>query len=153
MKDNKKIIAVSCLVVYMMFLSILMFGDRIYLRNANKYELSNHVNLEPFVEIQRYINAIDTKTIPVESILANLLGNVVLFVPVVLLLMYISKVFRRCYVTIPFFVVVIVCVEYMQYLTRRGSCDIDDFILNMIGVIIAFLCGRFACVRRENVLK
>ena len=36
----------------------------------------------------------------------------------------------------------------MQFLTMRGSCDIDDFILNFFGAVIGFSLTRIKIVRK-----
>ena len=43
---------------------------------------------------------------------------------------------------------VIICVELLQFLTMRGSCDIDDFILNFFGAVIGFSLTSIKIVRK-----
>jgi glycopeptide antibiotics resistance protein len=68
----------------------------------------------------------------------NLTANVVLFIPYgIFLMMKDFKSSRSKYIYLPF--VAIAVVECLQYITRRGSLDIDDLILNLVGVFIGYL--------------
>ena len=40
--------------------------------------------------------------------------------------------------------IMIVCIEIIQLVTLLGSLDVDDLILNMIGVVIGYLIYRLA---------
>jgi glycopeptide antibiotics resistance protein len=72
----------------------------------------------------------------------NLLGNLLLFLPMGIYLPYIFKklyIFRNYFKYITLF---LISIEIMQLILRRGSFDIDDFILNIIGAIIGFAIGK-----------
>ena len=139
MVKKRKIIMYTAFVFYVAVAAILLFGDDIFLRDGNRYELLNHANLKPFSEIKRYVLAIKTGSIPMWNIICNLLGNILLFTPLVCFMCHMSPVFKKWFVTLPLCAVVIGAVEWMQYYFKRGSMDIDDFILNFIGCTIMFL--------------
>lgn len=68
----------------------------------------------------------------------NLSANVVLFIPYGIFLMIKGVKFSKSelfYVPL----VIISVVECLQYITHRGSLDIDDLILNIIGVFLGYL--------------
>jgi glycopeptide antibiotics resistance protein len=68
----------------------------------------------------------------------NLTANVVLFIPYgIFLIMKGFKSSKSEYIYLP--LVAIAAVECLQYITRRGSLDIDDLILNFIGVLLGYL--------------
>lgn len=68
----------------------------------------------------------------------NLTANVVLFIPFGIFLMIKGcKYSKSEYIYLP--LVSISVVECLQYITQRGSLDIDDLILNLIGVFIGYL--------------
>jgi glycopeptide antibiotics resistance protein len=68
----------------------------------------------------------------------NLTANVVLFIPYGIFLMIKGCKFSKSeYIYLP--LVSITVVECLQYITRRGSLDIDDLILNLIGVFLGYL--------------
>ena len=73
----------------------------------------------------------------------NLVGNLFLFLPFGLYLPFFMRKMNR----LSFFVFsvagLIIVVEIMQGLIRRGSIDVDDLILNLSGALIGFvLCNH-----------
>jgi glycopeptide antibiotics resistance protein len=68
----------------------------------------------------------------------NLTANIVLFIPYgIFLMMRGFKSSKSEYIYL--LLVAIAVVECLQYITRRGSLDIDDLILNFIGVLLGYL--------------
>ncbi|MDO5616099.1 MAG: VanZ family protein [Cruoricaptor ignavus] len=76
-----------------------------------------------------------------QNIVINLLGNIVMFVPFGFLGWVFSKL-NNFKVLIINFLFALVIVESLQYFSRMGVLDIDDFILNTIGVSIGFLLKK-----------
>jgi glycopeptide antibiotics resistance protein len=67
-----------------------------------------------------------------------LTANIVLFIPYgIFLMMKGFKSSKSEYIYLP--LVAIAVVECLQNITRRGSLDIDDLILNFIGVSLGYL--------------
>jgi glycopeptide antibiotics resistance protein len=69
----------------------------------------------------------------------NLVGNVLVFVPLGYFLPKIWKGFRLLFVTILTVAMLMIVVEFLQYATGLGSCDVDDLILNVAGTLIGYL--------------
>ena len=92
----------------------------------------HNVNLVPFRSITKYITGADS----IGGIsLANVLGNVLLFVPMGLLL---PIIFKKCNSPIKVILIgaiVSALIEITQYFLGR-SADIDDVILNVIGTVV-----------------
>ncbi|MCA0972369.1 VanZ family protein [Halobacillus litoralis] len=109
--------------------SVLMIFLLIVRSGTNGFRSANWV---PFETIQLYL----FNELPFFIRFYNLAANVGLFIPFGIYLMYVSKRWRTR-VTIP--AATIAAVELTQYLTIRGSLDIDDFILNLAGVGMGFL--------------
>ena len=65
----------------------------------------------------------------------------------VILLWCIFKVMRKNILVIIVSFFIIIGVEVCQYITGFGSCDIDDVILNMIGVVLGYLIVRMKLFR------
>lgn len=72
----------------------------------------------------------------------NLLGNAVLFLPMGIFLPCIFKKLRRIYKTVPLIMGMVVLVELLQLVTKRGFADIDDLILNTAGAAVGYFIFR-----------
>ena len=71
--------------------------------------------------------------------LRNLAGNLVLFLPMGIFLPLLFSKLRRFWRTLLTTALIVVCVEGLQLLTRTGSCDVDDLILNLLGCAAGYL--------------
>jgi glycopeptide antibiotics resistance protein len=66
----------------------------------------------------------------------NLAANIALFIPFGYLLKVIS-ISRKHRLFLP--VLFITIIELAQYFTNRGSLDVDDLLLNLLGVYLGFI--------------
>lgn len=71
----------------------------------------------------------------------NIFGNVILFIPYGFLGILYPKLKRLSYLMLAFFIIINI-IEFSQYYFHRGFADIDDVILNSLGVFIGFLIYR-----------
>lgn len=78
----------------------------------------------------------------------NLGGNIIMFVPLGALLPAIWPSLRKFWKCWLCSAGCILIVEVVQLFTLLGSCDIDDLILNLVGVSIGFCC--YALLRPKN---
>ena len=120
----------------------LLFGQRI-----GGASWSENINLQPLKTIRLYFSLIQgDEGYLVRHAFINLVGNVVLFVPIGYLMPQIWKKLRSFIKVFLITTVAVVAVEILQYLTGLGSCDVDDLILNvpsaMIGYILWKLVGK-----------
>ena len=77
------------------------------------------------------------------SIMKNILGNCVALVPLSFLLMVKDKKFNNVFKQSLIILPVILCIEILQAFTHTGIFDIDDIILNYLGIVIfTFLITR-----------
>ena len=131
-----RIIALILYVVYLGFLGYLLFFADDFGRLAEGREFS--YNFIPFKEILRYI--IHADAIGAGPVAVNLLGNIAAFIPMGILVPLISpRLFGHPYRILVMGMLNSAAIEVVQLVTRLGSCDIDDVILNTIGVIIGYL--------------
>ena len=118
---------------YTIFLLYLMF-----LGFGREQHETNIVRLLPFVSTVFFVQ----NTTSWESIIINLFGNIIMFIPFGFLgwlnVKYFS--FKRLIVD---FLSALIIVEALQYLTRLGVFDIDDLALNSLGVWIGFQMRKF----------
>ncbi len=104
-------------------------------------QLRQNANLQPFYTIKNYWYVLKSNTNPylVRHCFINLAGNILLFIPMGWLLPQLWKKQRNF---LCFFVTcsaAIFLVEALQLLTLLGSFDVDDWILNISGMVLGFL--------------
>lgn len=125
------------LVYYLAILSVLLFFgglfhvDRVW---------GSAVNLEPFYSIRRFL--FHYRRTGSLSSLSNLLGNLVILVPLGVLLPVMFRPLRRFWLTLPLLALFAVGVEYIQWRTGVGIADVDDSILNFAGAAAGYVFTR-----------
>ncbi|SDQ19875.1 VanZ like family protein [Chryseobacterium soldanellicola] len=78
-----------------------------------------------------------------QSFLINLIGNIFVFSPFGWLGLTIKKL-NKIIPLILFFILTISLIEITQSITGRGVADIDDVILNTIGMLFGYSTFKFA---------
>jgi glycopeptide antibiotics resistance protein len=79
-----------------------------------------------------------------QTAVVNLVGNVVMFLPFGMFLPAIWKRLQRLWKVLPIGLLVILTVEITQLFTLRGKCDVDDVLLNMLGIGTGYMVWRIA---------
>ena len=133
MVKNRKNCTWIAFAVYGLVMLWLLFGQR-WGQNAGGR------NLKLFDTVQRYIWVLkySRDSAQIRHAVINLAGNVVMFVPLGFFVPMLWKkmhIFGWHFLTM---VATIVAVELLQLLTRLGTCDIDDLVLNVIGTTMGF---------------
>ena len=100
--------------------------------------LRSNLNLIPGVTIHRFMRVWDTPVYH-RAAIVNLIGNVVMFIPLGFCLPWANAPLRRFWKTLLVSAGVIILVEAVQLITLLGHCDVDDLILNLIGVAVGYL--------------
>lgn len=109
---------------------------------------SYHYNLEPFKEISRFLTYRDRLGMGV--VVANLLGNVIAFVPFGLFLpIMINNRFGYIGMTL-LSLDLSLFIELLQLVSKVGSFDVDDLFLNTIGGLIGYCIFRFVWKYRRR---
>jgi len=127
----------ALLIYYLAILSVLLFfGGLFHVDRA----WGSAVNLEPFYTIRRFL--IHYRRTGSLSSLSNLLGNVVILIPLGILLPVMFRSLRRFWLTLPLLALFAVGVEYIQWRTGVGIADVDDSILNFAGAAVGYVLTR-----------
>ncbi len=117
---------------YTLFLLYLMFFGF----GRNQYDI-NIVRLIPMFSTVGFVK----QTILWKTIIINIFGNILIFVPFGFLGIVFPKL-NQFWILILDFLFAIIILESFQYFTRLGVFDIDDVILNTVGVAIGFWIYR-----------
>lgn len=100
-------------------------------------EREYHYNLVLFTEIRRFWTY--REQLGFLAVAANLLGNVVGFMPFGMILPLLSRNARGFFfITFSGFTLSL-CVEVTQLMTKLGSFDVDDLIMNTLGTAAGYL--------------
>lgn len=113
--------------------------------------VERNLNLQPLHTIQNYWHILANKSYYLEkwgdsavyfararTAVINLVGNVVMFIPLGFLLPKVSVRQRKLWRTLLTTALLILLVEMLQLFSLRGSCDVDDVILNVVGAAIGY---------------
>ena len=98
-----------------------------------------HMNLIPFQTIGGYIKSILDGSMNLNIPLENLFGNLFMFLPFGIYLPFFQKKIDSLKKFILGMTSIFLIIEIAQFLTKRGSFDIDDLILNLAGAVIGYL--------------
>lgn len=94
-------------------------------------------NLVPFREIVRFIKY--WEYIDFFSVVVNLLGNVVAFMPFGALIRWVVDRKIRWFQAVGYTFLFSLCVELLQLVAKVGVFDVDDLILNTLGGLLGFI--------------
>ena len=128
----------SLFILYIIMMAYFLFFSESYGRVG--VERDYQYNLEPFREIKRYMQYYEV--LGMKNVIVNLLGNVVAFMPYGFWLPVISK---KCDGLFRILLCSLSCslaVEVTQFVTKKGSFDVDDLLLNTMGGLLGFWCYR-----------
>lgn len=123
------------LMVHLLFFRTPAFTDEPYWG-----QLKAHFNPIPFRTIGLYLRLLEMPARPWLIRLAhiNLLGNIVLFIPLGLFPPLLRENMQRLWKTGLFAAGIMTAVELLQMLLLVGTCDIDDLILNVLGACMGY---------------
>ncbi len=140
--SGKKIAARIVFLIYLGVLFYLLFFS-VFTGRSEVYE-EYHYNFIPFEEIRRYLGLSKSGGSFVRFF--NIEGNILAFLPFGFFLPFLWKRFRHFYRTVLSTAAFSLIVELLQLVTKVGTCDIDDVLLNTLGGVIGYLL--FLAVRR-----
>ncbi len=126
--------------VYLAGLVYFLFFSEGYGRGAA--EASYSYNLQPFLEIRRYLA--NWRIMGIRLTLLNLAGNIVGFMPFGALLPVLSRSARKLWKVGLLSLEVSALVEISQFLLQVGCFDVDDMILNTLGGALGYAVFRMA---------
>lgn len=140
-----KVMKVSSIIIFVFYDILLiyeLFLNERHFRAISTMSVTEYArrntNFIPFKTIGQYIQSSVNGSINKSIITENLLGNILAFAPMGILLPYIFQSLRNFKKFIFVMIIILISVEIGQLITRTGSCDIDDVILNLSGAILFF---------------
>ena len=110
---------------------------------SSNREYIRSVNITPFHTIYSYLSG--RLNVPPIIIVSNIIGNIILFIPMGVYLQLLKKS-RKIWTSTLFVLFISLFVEIFQFVWGLGATDIDDIILNFSGGLIGILIYRGLCV-------
>lgn len=135
------------------FLSIIIFKNvsPLELISGDRY-IFRSINLIPFHTIKSYL--LGTVEVSRSVVFKNVIGNIVLFIPLGIYLQLFKKD-KRILANLFGICVVSLSLEFIQYIFAIGASDIDDILLNCIGGLIGILLYKLliTLIRNDNKVR
>lgn len=145
MKEHRRILhnflLYSVFVFYVVILCALLFMNR---------RSFVSINIVPFRSIISYLSGSDI--ILRSFALSNVLGNIVLFIPLGVYLTLFNRD-KRTYKNVLWVFLISLSVEIVQYIFKIGASDIDDVILNCLGGFIGIAAYRILLLKFKDLNK
>lgn len=131
----KRLFKPAVITLFSLYLLILMW--ELFLGKYRCYGLVRNYNLTPFKTIMMYITNYEHYNL--DSLVINLLGNIVAFAPLGFFIPIIFKRINKLSSTLLITILTSTLAEIIQFIFQVGALDINDVILNTLGGIIGFI--------------
>jgi glycopeptide antibiotics resistance protein len=153
------------LVVNLLFIYLLYLAEMTVFPLSIAIPIERRISLIPFKTIMQFIPILLKHGLITNSLsphlnagAINIIGNIVVFIPVGVLIPMLDKGFAKFKTTFMIGFTTSFSIEILQFLFTDGRCmDVDDLILNTLGVAIGwviFITIRFLIRRyKESITK
>lgn len=142
----KRKIIKGIFLVYILGLIYVLFLHNSYRHMENTWNVSvfskEHIEMANFVPlrtISTYFTRLGEHSINTSIVMMNLAVNLLLLAPMAFFIRTLfNNRINKFWKFILFILVLNIIIEILQFLTFRGSLDIDDIILNILGACITY---------------
>ena len=158
---KKKILIIYTLlllnfVVFKFYGNINELIERINSIRMDRNEGYWNINLTSLFVLKRYLTTFKSEIIKgnlTNYAILNILGNIIPFIPFGFLVPFTFDKINNIYKFILVSSIFIVSIEFLQFITLLGFCDIQDFILNMVGCLLGYIIFKCMSIlfKRKNV--
>ncbi len=122
-----------CLAVYLVDLAIMLFGFRFSFDGVSELDLilyaKSNTNFRPLHSIAWYIHS---------HSFSPVIGHVLLLFPLGFMLPMLCKKAKKLLIFSSILLAFCVLIEIMQLITKLGSFDVDDIILDFLGSLLGY---------------
>ncbi len=117
-------------------------------KNTVKEYFSEKTNLVPFATVRLFLKAYRDSNLQTYVIVENILGNLFVLMPFAVFVPFLFKKIDVPWKFLIFVAALSFTIEGLQIIFLTGSADIDDFILNVSGAMIAYGIFTIPAVKR-----
>lgn len=124
--------------LYCIGMLVLLFGVRLGMQGQMRW------NIRPLDTIGRYLWVLRHSGNARQRLFAlvNLGGNVLLFIPLGFFLPMLATTCRGWWKGMLWLLLILLAVELTQLVTRLGTCDVDDLLLNLAGTQLGWILWK-----------
>lgn len=147
----KKVFNLTVAVIFVLYLLLILyftlfdytFGRNIFnifnwsITNFSEYAESS-LNVVPFGTVKLMINGLISGNITIKYFTINILGNFFLLSPLGYFLPKLYSNVNKFWKFLLTTAGISLLIEILQLIFFTGSCDIDDFILNVLGAVVFY---------------
>lgn len=141
--NNRQTLLRAAWILYAGLMLWLLFGQRWEgsFALADWQHMRENIRLTPWHTNRNYLWVLQNSEDPGmrRAAVINLVGNVVMFVPMGYLMAAVFPKLRSFWRLLLWSVLLICAVELLQLVTGLGVCDIDDLLLNLPGVLLGWI--------------
>ncbi|MBE6925369.1 MAG: hypothetical protein E7461_00855 [Ruminococcaceae bacterium] len=129
--------------IWMIFL--LFFGTRQPSLGDYWAQIAENYSIKPLYTIRNYLWVLQnsSNTALIRHCAVNLLGNVLLFIPLGYFFPRLWRFFRPFWRFFLWAISLLLLIECLQLFSLRGRLDVDDIILNFSGMLLGFIFHKF----------
>lgn len=130
-EDKEKMKKTSYIILLVLYI-IMIFNLTIFGRMNGEIRY----NLIPFKTIAEYIlhfNQFNT-----DIVIINIFGNIGIFMPIQYFILKIFKLKKFKHIFL-IDIILIFIVEFLQFITHTGIFDVDDMLLNLLGMVLIYM--------------
>lgn len=135
---HKKSMRLLCWILFAIYIAVmvyfLFFSERL---GRSWTDRAYHYNLIPLREIRRFLTY--REQVGYAAVFFNLAGNVLVFMPFGFLVPAMFRKLRSFFRVVLLGFELSLAVECVQLITKTGSFDVDDLLLNTVGSAIGVL--------------
>lgn len=148
-QNYKKNINIYLILYITMLIIVTLLSGRLHLTLINKEYFNYYIklfNIIPFKNIIEFLKGTES----IISIIYNLLGNMILLIPLTYLLILKDKKNENTKLQFKILSLTSILIETLQLLLSCGIFDIDDYILNVSGALLFLLIYKRTKLNKLN---
>lgn len=125
---------------------LLFFGTRQPSSGDYWAQIAGNYSLKPLYTIRNYLRVLlhSANASLIRHCAINLIGNILLFVPAGYFPPRLWRFFRPFWCFFLTVFLLLLLIEMLQLFSLRGRLDVDDIILNLIGLTLGYLLYKFS---------
>ena len=138
-----------CTVCFILYMALLLYlslrNEVLYWFNLSHFDfVIQTTNLQPLKTILYIIQSTIEQTMNIDIAVRNLFLPIIAFIPIGAYIHHIIGIKKGIIFTLLIGTIFVLSIECLQIIFRRGTFDIDDIILGLIGIMLGICILKLA---------